>query len=163
MSSDNSTVAAEAAAAAAPETNNYTEPNVGIAFALVIGAGAATAVGASAVFFPRLVKLASRKTLAGALGLSAGVMTYVSFVEIFQKSVGAFEAAGYSADREGYIYATVCFFGGVVLMVVSSCSVLLLCELSLLSPRIVRYVLPNPPSPFKLTLYLNSIIVRTRP
>ena len=59
--------------------------NVGIAFALVILAGGAMGLGAAVVFFPRLVKLASRRTLAGALGLSAGVMTYVSFVAIFQK------------------------------------------------------------------------------
>lgn len=92
--------------------------NVGIAFALVFAAGASTAVGASVVFFPSLVKLASRRTLAGGLGLSAGVMSYVSFVEIFAKSVGAFGDAGYDPEREGYIYATLCFFAGVVLMVV---------------------------------------------
>lgn len=49
--------------------------NVAIAFALVLGAGAATAIGASVVFFPALVKYANKKTLACALGLSAGVMT----------------------------------------------------------------------------------------
>ena len=92
--------------------------NVGVAFALVIGAGASTAIGASVVFFPSLVKLASRKTLAGGLGLSAGVMSYVSFVEIFQKSVRSFEDAGYTYDHS-YIYATLCFFGGVVSMIVS--------------------------------------------
>uniref|UniRef100_A0A7S2E0S1 Uncharacterized protein n=1 Tax=Helicotheca tamesis TaxID=374047 RepID=A0A7S2E0S1_9STRA len=90
-------------------------PNVGVAFALVIGAGAATAVGAAVVFFPSLVKLASRRVLASALGISAGVMTYVSFVEIFQKSNGSFLDAGRS-ERDAYIYATLCFFGGVVVM-----------------------------------------------
>jgi len=92
--------------------------NVGIAFALVIGAGAATAIGASVVFFPRLVKYANRKTLAAALGLSAGVMTYVSFVENFQKSLESFAEAGYD-EKFSYLYATLCFFGGVVFMVVS--------------------------------------------
>jgi ZIP family zinc transporter len=86
---------------------------------LTVAAGAATAVGAAVVFVPRLVKLASRRTLAGALGLSAGVMTYVSFVEIFNKSRVKFLSAGYSADV-AYAYATVCFFGGVVLMTVST-------------------------------------------
>lgn len=93
--------------------------NLGVAFALVIGAGAATGLGAAVVFVPALVKLASRRTLAGALGLSAGVMTYVSFVEIFSKSSLAFEDAGYDEDK-AYKYATLCFFGGVVLMVVSA-------------------------------------------
>ena len=92
--------------------------NVGIAFALVIGAGASTGLGASVVFFPSLVKLASKKTLAGGLGLSAGVMTYVSFVEIFNKSLVAFTNAGFDAN-DAYVYATLCFFGGVVAMVVS--------------------------------------------
>ena len=90
--------------------------NLGVAFALVIGAGLATAAGAAVVFVPRWVKLAGRKTLAGALGLSAGVMTYVSFVEIFQKSVDAFEDAGKDADT-AQIFATLCFFGGVILMI----------------------------------------------
>ncbi|EEC45906.1 iron permease 1, partial [Phaeodactylum tricornutum CCAP 1055/1] len=88
-----------------------------MAFGLVIGAGAATGLGAAVVFFPALVRLASRRTLAGALGLSAGVMVYVSFVEIFGKASSAFEDSGIEEDT-AYIYATLCFFGGVVLMVV---------------------------------------------
>jgi ZIP family zinc transporter len=97
-------------------TNN---PNVGVAFALVSGAGMCTALGAAIVFSPTLVKYASRKTLAAALGLSAGVMSYVSFVEILQKSTLSFQDAGHS-DDEAYLYSTSCFFGGVVLMIVST-------------------------------------------
>lgn len=92
--------------------------NVGLAFALVIGAGLATALGASVVFVPSLIHLASRRTLAGALGLSAGVMTYVSFVEIFVKSQKSFQEAGLE-DGKAYAYASLCFFAGVVFMVVS--------------------------------------------
>mmetsp|Transcript_61237 Transcript_61237/g.181106 ORF Transcript_61237/g.181106 Transcript_61237/m.181106 type:complete len:386 (-) Transcript_61237:388-1545(-) len=103
-------------------------PNVGTAFALVIGAGAATALGASVVFFPSLVKLASKRVLAGALGVSAGVMTYVSFVEIFSKSVGSFEEAGETPER-AYCFATLCFFGGVLsLLLISFLVQLLSCE-----------------------------------
>jgi ZIP family zinc transporter len=91
--------------------------NVGLAFALTVGAGLATALGASVVFVPSLVKYASRRTLAGGLGLSAGVMTYVSFVEIFQKSQLSFADAGCDEDK-AYLYATLCFFGGVSFMVV---------------------------------------------
>jgi zinc transporter, ZIP family len=91
--------------------------NVVVAMALVVGAGSATAVGASVVFFPALVKLASRRVLASALGLSAGVMTYVSFVEILQKSNSSFQDAGYS-ENDAYLYATLCFFGGAVFMIV---------------------------------------------
>ena len=94
------------------------DPNVGVAFGLVIGAGAATALGAGVVFVPALVRYATRRTLAAALGLSSGVMTYVSFVEIFQKSNDSFADAG-KGEKKAYMYATVCFFGGVVLMLVS--------------------------------------------
>ena len=45
--------------------------NVGVAFALVIGAGLSTTLGACAAFF---AKLASPRLLAMGLGLSAGVM-----------------------------------------------------------------------------------------
>jgi len=99
--------------------------NVGIAFGAVIAAGASTAIGAAIVFFPRLVKLASRKVLASSLGISAGVMTYVSFVEIFQKSVGAFDAMNESKIEDenkrlgrANLYAALSFFLGVVIMMV---------------------------------------------
>jgi ZIP family zinc transporter len=95
-----------------------TNPNVGLAFGLTVGASAATAIGAAIVFVPRLVQYAHRKTLAGALGLSAGVITYVSFVEIFKNSVQAFVDAG-NSDKIAYIYGTLSFFGGTVAMLVS--------------------------------------------
>jgi len=91
------------------------DPNLGIAFALVIGAGLATALGAAVVFFPSLVKLASRRVLASGLGLSAGVMIYVSFAEIFTKSNQSFVATGIKEDT-AYLYATLCFFGGALFM-----------------------------------------------
>mmetsp|Transcript_38474 Transcript_38474/g.92717 ORF Transcript_38474/g.92717 Transcript_38474/m.92717 type:complete len:399 (+) Transcript_38474:79-1275(+) len=104
------------------------EGNVGVALGLVCGAGAATAIGASVVFFPSLVKLASRRVLAGSLGLSAGVMTYVSFVEIFVKSVEGFvdslvkegmtDEEVEEKENLGYIYATLSFFGGVLVMMI---------------------------------------------
>ncbi|CAB9514649.1 Zinc transporter ZupT [Seminavis robusta] len=93
------------------------QENVGVAFALVIFAGASTAIGSSVVFFPSLVKYASKRTLAAGLGLSAGVMIYVSFVEIFQKSVIGFIDAGNNPDT-AYVYATLCFFTGIFLMTV---------------------------------------------
>jgi len=104
------------------------EGNVGVALGLVCGAGAATAVGSAVVFFPSLVKLASRRVLAGSLGLSAGVMVYVSFVEILMKSVADFGGALTKEDMTedekikagdlGYIYATLSFFGGVMTMLI---------------------------------------------
>lgn len=41
------------------------------------------------------VKLASKRFLAGSLGLAAGVMLYVSLVEIFVKSVDSFSNHGF--------------------------------------------------------------------
>ena len=106
--------------------------NVGVAFGAVIAAGASTAVGAAIVFFPRLVKLASRRVLASSsLGISAGVMTYVSFVEIFQKAQFSF-ADHLVTDIEdedkrfgmANLYATLSFFLGILTMVVSSLLIL---------------------------------------
>lgn len=42
------------------------------------------------------VKLASKRFLAGSLGLAAGVMLYVSLVEIFVKSQDSFANHGFS-------------------------------------------------------------------
>jgi len=92
------------------------EPNALAAFLIVLCAGLATSIGAAVVFFPQLVKLASQRVLAGSLGMSAGVMIYVSFVEIFRKSQLSFEDAGHG-DR-AHLYATLCFFGGVIFMMV---------------------------------------------
>ena len=89
--------------------------NVGVAFALVFGASAATCIGASVVFFPSLVKRASRRVLAASLGLSAGVMVYVSLVEIHMKSEEGYMRAGMD-ENHACIYATLSFFGGILFM-----------------------------------------------
>ena len=91
--------------------------DVGLAFLLVTGAGMSTALGAACVFSERMVQLASKRVLAAALALSAGVMLYVSFVEIFVKAQGAFADAG-QGESDAYLSATLCFFAGCVLMVV---------------------------------------------
>eukprot|EP00956_Cyclotella_meneghiniana_P009725 scaffold13468_cov66-Cyclotella_meneghiniana.AAC.2 len=89
--------------------------NVGVAFAVTVAAGAATMVGSSVVFFPKLVKLASRRMLAGSLGFSAGVMIYISFVDIFQKSVDAFVSNGMD-EKSAYGFATLYFFIGIAML-----------------------------------------------
>jgi zinc transporter, ZIP family len=87
--------------------------NASLGFLLVIGSGLATSLGAAVVFWKRLIVLANHSVLGGALGLAAGVMLYVSFIEIFYKSKDAFESAGLP-ERDSYLYATLCFFGGVI-------------------------------------------------
>jgi len=96
--------------------------NAPMAFALVCGAGAATGIGASVVFFPRLVMLTNERVLAGSLGIASGVMIYVSFVEILFKSLGAFEDAGYAEDA-AFNLATLTFFAGVFVMLVLDAAV----------------------------------------
>ena len=96
----------------------YEGKNIGVALGLVFAAGAASTLGAAIVFFPKLVKFASPRFLAGSLGLSAGVMIYVSFVEILMKSVAGFIEAGFTEEK-GYIFATLSFCGGVLIMKVS--------------------------------------------
>ena len=91
--------------------------NVGVAIAIVCGAGAATSLGASCVFFPQIVKRASRRVLASALGISAGLILYISLIDIFYKSVTFFILSGES-DHRAYIYSTLSFFGGAGVMLV---------------------------------------------
>ena len=98
-------------------TSDPSPEHVGIAFALVFGAGSATAIGASVVFIPQLIQYANPTTLACGLGISAGVMIYVSFIEIIQKSKTAFMDAHYEPNI-AYAYSTLCFFAGVVIMIV---------------------------------------------
>ncbi|RHY65235.1 hypothetical protein DYB34_009538 [Aphanomyces astaci] len=64
--------------------------HVAMAFALNIAAGLATCIGGSVVFSKSLVHLASPKSLSVALSLSAGVMLFISLVEIYGKSVEGF-------------------------------------------------------------------------
>ena len=94
------------------------EGSVGVALALVVFAGLSTVLGAAVVFTPNLAKYATPQFLAGGLAFSAGVMTYISFVEIFPKSVSSFAEAGHK-EKYAYAFSTLCFQGGVVITIVS--------------------------------------------
>ena len=87
------------------------EENVLIAFGLTLFAGLATGIGSALAFF---AKRTNTKFLSLALGFSAGVMIYVSFVEIFIKARDAL------AEEFGLIEATwmtvASFFGGILLI-----------------------------------------------
>ncbi|EKX33810.1 hypothetical protein GUITHDRAFT_81101 [Guillardia theta CCMP2712] len=63
------------------------EGNVALSFGLVLAAGMCTSLGAAVAF---VVNVENKTFLAISLALSAGIMTYVSMVEIFTKSVVAF-------------------------------------------------------------------------
>jgi ZIP family zinc transporter len=81
-----------------------------LAFLVTLGAGLATGIGSFLAFAS---KKTDKKFLSLMLGLSAGVMIYVSLVEIFQKAVGSLTDA-FASESMGYLFATLGFFGGVI-------------------------------------------------
>ncbi len=80
-------------------------------FLLTLFAGLSTGIGGLIAFHK---KAASKKFLAFALGLSAGVMIYVSFIEIFPKAFNSLEEI--YGTKLGYLFTTVGFFAGVFLI-----------------------------------------------
>lgn len=78
---------------------------------LTLGAGLATGIGSTIALFARRT---NKRLLSFSLGLSGGVMIYVSFVELFQQAREAV-AADYGA-RAGAGITTLAFFGGVLLI-----------------------------------------------
>jgi ZIP family zinc transporter len=85
--------------------------NVWLALALTTFAGMATGIGSAIAFF---AKRTNYRFLSVATGFSAGVMLYVSFVEIFVKGVDALtEEYG---DFGGYAVNTLAFFAGMAII-----------------------------------------------
>ncbi|HWL26937.1 MAG TPA: zinc transporter ZupT [Ureibacillus sp.] len=85
------------------------DSNVILALSLTLFAGLATGVGALIAFF---TSRTNKKFLSVALGFSAGVMIYVSLVEIFVKAKDSLTYA--LGDTFGYWMTIVGFFGGMV-------------------------------------------------
>lgn len=85
--------------------------NLGLAFALTIGAGLSTTLGAFLPFIP-FIKQRNTRFLAASMALAAGVMLYVSFTDIRTKSLDSFCCE--SPDHYE-ILTTACFFGGILL------------------------------------------------
>ena len=79
------------------------------ALSLTVMAGLATGLGSIIALF---AKTTNTKFLAASLGFSAGVMIYVSMVEIFGKS-RAYLSDGFG-DKWGYWLAVAAFFGGIL-------------------------------------------------
>ena len=76
------------------------ENRVLFAFLLNIGAGLSTCLGGLLIFSSRLIYLAKPTRLGIALGMSAGVMIFISLVEIFHQSIKKFEHALSGMDEE---------------------------------------------------------------
>lgn len=87
------------------------QSNIIFALSLTVMAGLATGVGSVIAVF---AKTTNTKFLAGSLGFSAGVMIYVSMIEIFRKSRDYLSVA--IGDKFGYYLAVASFFAGILLI-----------------------------------------------
>ena len=85
--------------------------NILMAFGLTLFAGLATGVGSALAFF---TKKTNTKFLSVSLGFSAGVMIYVSFVEIFFKAKDSLILE--LGEKGGTILTVVSFFAGMFLI-----------------------------------------------
>ena len=81
------------------------------ALLLTLIAGSATGIGGALVLFKKNL---SPNTLAGALGLSAGVMIFISLAEMFPEAQAEIVSAGYVKYGKAYILAA--FFIGMGLI-----------------------------------------------
>ncbi|PKK95676.1 MAG: zinc transporter ZupT [Tenericutes bacterium HGW-Tenericutes-5] len=81
------------------------------AFLLTLFAGLATGIGSIFAFNKKIKK---ETLLSFALGLSAGVMIYVSFVEIFPKALESLSQI--YATETAYLFTTLSFFFGIALI-----------------------------------------------
>lgn len=85
--------------------------NVLFALGLTVFAGLSTGIGSG---MSLISKKFNPKFLALSLGFSAGVMIYVSLIEIFVKAKESLIAA--HGDKPGYIYTVLAFFSGIALI-----------------------------------------------
>ena len=85
-----------------------------------LGAGLATGIG-GAVAVPQIFASVKQGViLSVALAISAGVMLYVSFIEIFVKAQAEIEKS--LGPSGAAATAAACFFAGMLFCVVSGCS-----------------------------------------
>jgi zinc transporter, ZIP family len=85
--------------------------NLLIAFGLTLLAGLSTGIGGLLTYFS---KQTNRSFLSFSLGLAAGVLLFVSFVEIFPESLRLFESV--VAPSKAFTYTLLSFFAGVLVM-----------------------------------------------
>ncbi len=85
--------------------------NIIFAFGLTMIAGLSTGIGSLIAFF---AKKTNKKFLSVSLGFSAGVMIYVSMIEIFTKAQDALMAE--MGAKMGAVYTVLAFFGGMFLI-----------------------------------------------
>ena len=101
--------------------------NLGLAFIVTLFAGLSTGLGSLFAFNK---KTNHHKFLSYALGLSAGVMIYVSFIEIFPKAFDSLSDV--FPTNQAYFYTTLAFFIGVGII------------------ALIDYLIPNERNPHEL-------------
>lgn len=84
-----------------------------IAFALTLFAGLSTGIGSAIAFF---AKRTNTRFLSVSLGFSAGVMIYVSFMELLTDGIDTLSAL--HGDNLGTLYGVLAFFGGILLIMI---------------------------------------------
>ena len=87
--------------------------NILIAFAMTAFAGLATGIGSAMAFF---AKRTSTRFLSASMGFSAGVMIYVSLIEIFAKAKTSLVAE--LGITRGYWFTVISFFAGVAVIAI---------------------------------------------
>lgn len=87
--------------------------NILIAFLLTLIAGLSTGIGSAISLF---AKKTNTKFLSVSLGFSAGVMIYVSMIEIFAKAQDSLSAV--LGDKKGAIYTVLAFFAGMLVFAI---------------------------------------------
>jgi ZIP family zinc transporter len=87
------------------------EENILFAFSLTLFAGLATGVGS---IIGLLSKQFNPKILTVSLGFSAGVMLYVSMIEIFVKAKDSLSLS--MGEQQGYIWTVIAFFSGIFII-----------------------------------------------
>jgi len=92
------------------EDLKYSGSDLALAFGLTSGAGACTALGVATVYFVEDIQQTG--VLGYALAFAAGVMIYISFVEICSKSIEQFEAV-FDSSAVARTIAAVSFFTGI--------------------------------------------------
>ncbi|MCD8044047.1 MAG: zinc transporter ZupT [Tannerellaceae bacterium] len=90
------------------ELNNIELQKILIAFGLTLIAGLSTGIGSILAFF---TKRTNTKFLSTALGFSAGVMIYVSFMEMMPDAKESLTQ--FHGERTGTLYMLLAFFGGM--------------------------------------------------
>lgn len=85
--------------------------NVLFAFGLTLFAGLSTGIGSAIAFF---AKKTNTKFLSVSLGFSAGVMIYVSMVELFAEAKDILTLG--LGEKKGYLFTIIGFFAGMLII-----------------------------------------------